>query len=228
MEYTDPGYVLFKRVYDALMNFRNEKNREPSIIFLENHGVFVSADSAANIMQLYDKIEKTLTPEVEKTPDTKSKRAPEELLKNAEKLKEQSGEDLSSVIADASPLAQYFVQSPEHFTLVSKPFTPDNIVYCKSNYLFVGESDDLLQSVEKFKVSLGYWPKVIGIEHTGLLVLEQDSKSARIVLDVFKDMMKVAWYAAHFGGPRHLTAKQIEFIDNWEVENYRRQMSKKK
>jgi len=227
VEYTDPGYVLFKRVYDALLNFRKEKNRDPNIIFLENHGVFVSADSVNRVMQLYDKIGKTISPLVKATPDTEAEQVPEELLQSAEMLKKQLGEGSLSAIADTSPLVQYFVKSPEFFSLVSKPFTPDNIVYCKSNYLFVEKSEELLQSVEKFKVSIGYYPKVIGIEGSGLLVIEQNCKSARIVLDVFKDMMKVAWYAAHFGGPRHLNQKQIDFIDNWEVENYRRQMSKK-
>ena len=36
--------------------------------------------------------------------------------------------------------------------------------------------------------------------------------------------MKVAWYARSFGGEHPMTARQIDFIDNWEVENYRRKV----
>jgi NAD(P)-dependent dehydrogenase (short-subunit alcohol dehydrogenase family) len=37
--------------------------------------------------------------------------------------------------------------------------------------------------------------------------------------------MKVAHYAAAFGGEHPMTKAQIDFIDNWEVENYRRKVS---
>ena len=30
--------------------------------------------------------------------------------------------------------------------------------------------------------------------------------------------MKIAWYAQSFGGQHPMTRRQIEFIDNWEVE----------
>ena len=36
--------------------------------------------------------------------------------------------------------------------------------------------------------------------------------------------MKVALYARSFGGRHPMTRRQIDFIDNWEVENYRRKV----
>ena len=227
ISYTDPGYVLFKRVYNALLRFRKDKGKEPNIIFLENHGVFVGADSINEVMQIYEKIENRISPLVTAAPDAGNEDSGV-LSGEADHLKSVFGEDLSCVLADTSELVQYFVKSHERFSLVSRPFTPDNIVYCKSRYLFVGQNENLSLSVEAFKSSLGYLPKIIGVEGAGLLALEQDSKSARIALDVFNDMMKVAWYANHFGGPRHLNQQKIDFIDNWEVENYRRQMAKNK
>src|SRR5208337_4221003 len=40
------------------------------------------------------------------------------------------------------------------------------------------------------------------------------------------DLMKVSWLSESFGGPRFLSARDIEFIDTWEVENYRRKVAK--
>jgi NAD(P)-dependent dehydrogenase (short-subunit alcohol dehydrogenase family) len=37
--------------------------------------------------------------------------------------------------------------------------------------------------------------------------------------------MKVAWLSRSFGGPHPMTREQIDFIDNWEVENYRRSVA---
>ncbi|MDR2041262.1 MAG: SDR family NAD(P)-dependent oxidoreductase, partial [Tannerella sp.] len=46
-----------------------------------------------------------------------------------------------------------------------------------------------------------------------------------IILDVYEDMMKIAEAAQSFGGEHPMTRAQIDFIDHWEVENYRRRVS---
>jgi len=46
------------------------------------------------------------------------------------------------------------------------------------------------------------------------------------VLEVFTDMMKISLLSEQFGGPHFMTGEQISFIDNWEVENYRRSEAK--
>jgi len=39
-------------------------------------------------------------------------------------------------------------------------------------------------------------------------------------------ILKISFLSEYFGGPKFMTKAQIEFIDNWEVENYRRKMAK--
>lgn len=226
VEYTDPGYVLFKKVYEDLVRFRKENGREPNIIFLENHGVFVGAESVGAIKEIYNNIENAILPLVSNYPDSKDADGEDVLGNVARQLSDHFEADFN-VLPDASPLARYFVKSQDRFELVSRPFTPDHIVYCKSKYLFVRKTDNISLAVEDFKTSNGFFPKIIALENKGLLALEQDQKSSRIAMDVFKDMLKIAWFSSYFGGPRHLNQQQIDFIDNWEVENYRRQISKK-
>jgi NAD(P)-dependent dehydrogenase (short-subunit alcohol dehydrogenase family) len=60
----------------------------------------------------------------------------------------------------------------------------------------------------------------------GVAAVEDTKKSADTCLDVFDDLMKVSWHSRSFGGPRFLSASDIQFIDTWEVENYRRAVSK--
>jgi NAD(P)-dependent dehydrogenase (short-subunit alcohol dehydrogenase family) len=56
--------------------------------------------------------------------------------------------------------------------------------------------------------------------------VEDTKRSADTCLDVFEDLMRVSWLSESFGGPRPLSAKDIQFIDTWEVENYRRAVAK--
>ena len=46
------------------------------------------------------------------------------------------------------------------------------------------------------------------------------------MLDVFEDWMKISYLTENFGGPHFMSERDIAFIDNWEVENYRRQVAK--
>ena len=54
--YTDPGYTLFKEIEARLSEYRNRFTGDPSIILIQNHGIFVSADSADEIRDIYDRI----------------------------------------------------------------------------------------------------------------------------------------------------------------------------
>ena len=49
VEYTDPGYVLFKKVDEKIKEYRSKFNEEPQVIWLQNHGIFVAANSIEEI-----------------------------------------------------------------------------------------------------------------------------------------------------------------------------------
>lgn len=117
------------------------------------------------------------------------------------------------------------------FDKIAKPFTPDIIVYCKSSYIFIeAESDEEIlkqaeEEIEAFVSGKGYTPKVLLIKGIGLIAVGDSSRNAQIITDVFTDAMKVAFYAQSFGGEHPMERAWIDFIDNWEVENYRRKVA---
>jgi rhamnose utilization protein RhaD (predicted bifunctional aldolase and dehydrogenase) len=54
--YTDPGYTLFKKLESEIKKYRDQYSSDPQVIFLENHGSFVGADSAEEIKRIYEEI----------------------------------------------------------------------------------------------------------------------------------------------------------------------------
>jgi len=128
------------------------------------------------------------------------------------------------------PLVQHFLQAA-HRKDVELPFSPDNIVYCKSAPLFLAGADpeallgQLPARLGAYRQKWGYSPKVVLAEGVGMIGVEDSKKSVETVLDVFEDLMKVSFLSQSFGGPRFLSADHIAFIDAWEVENYRRAVS---
>jgi rhamnose utilization protein RhaD (predicted bifunctional aldolase and dehydrogenase)/NAD(P)-dependent dehydrogenase (short-subunit alcohol dehydrogenase family) len=235
IEYTDPGYVLFKKVEDAIKAYRAKNTEEPQIIWLQNHGIFVAANSIEEIKVLYDKVLGTLEKYAPKAPEEGESVTPSrgqvatEILPGIRMI--LSAEGLKTLKVRNNALIKHFYDTEEAQSKIAKPFTPDAIVYCKSNYIFLNDEDpevvlaEAAKQIPAFTAKFGYQPKVILIKGIGLVAVGDNAAQCDIILDVFEDAMKIAYYAEAFGGPHPMTQAQIDFIDNWEVENYRRSVA---
>ena len=227
VEYTDPGYILFKKLQTQIQSYRESYGFAPKIIFLQNHGVFVGANSISEVKDIYDSIESRIRNGIDlELPSGKMEAYQSELSSIV--LDHYASRNLVSKTF-RNPLSDYFSASSKQYQKISRPFTPDIIVYCKSNYLFMEEGVEGIEAelrLEEFEKGWGYYPKVIVEEKGGLIIVEENELSIRTVLEVFTDMMKISYLSEQFGGPHFMTQKQISFIDNWEVENYRRSVAK--
>ena len=229
VQYTDPGYVLFKKVNDRIEAYRAKYQEEPKVIWLENHGIFVGADTTEEIRLIYEDILKKIEAAITQPlplADRETCHCTEEILPALRMM--LSGDGLKTLKVRKNELIKWYYDSPEKQQEIAKPFTPDAIVYCKSNYLFLNSEtpEEVIAEAEKaipaFTEQFGYLPKVLMIKGIGLVAVGDHAKQCDIILDVFEDAMKVAYIAHSFGGPHPMTTEQIDFIDNWEVENYRR------
>ena len=243
IEYTDPGYVLFKKVEDAIKSFRAEDGAEPSVIWLQNHGIFVAANTIDEIKFLYNKILDTLDKAItENTGGATSSRTPsifnearatcsctEQLVPAIRMM--LSAEGLKTLKVRKNALIKHFYDTEENQAKIAKPFTPDAIVYCKSNYIFLTDEvpeaviAEAAKQIPAFTSKFGYQPKIFLIKGIGLVAAGDNAAQCDTLLDVFEDAMKIAYISESFGGTHPMTQAQIDFIDNWEVENYRRSVA---
>ena len=231
--YTDPGYTLFKKVYDKIKEYRKGHGNDPKVIFLQNHGIFVGADTTKEIEDIYASVMSKLEGLVKSVPEGNAPICDcvSETIPAIRTILSRYGRGLKTLKVTNNALVSGFIESKEKAAAVLKPFTPDGIVYCKSEYIYIDHKgpEDLIKQAEKkieaYIEKRGHTPKVLLIKGIGLVAVGSNSKEAQTVTEVFMDSMKVAWYAASFGGEHPMTARQISFIDNWEVENYRRKVA---
>ncbi len=232
VEYTDPGYLLFKKVAGRISDYRSRYGEEPQVIWLQNHGIFVAAATTEEIKLIYqdifNKLEKATVAPLPKGEEAVSS-AIVEMLPAIRMMLSHNGTKTLRVRNNS--LIRLYSEDRSRQQEIARPFTPDAIVYCKSNYLFLnGENPtQLLQEAEKaipiFEEQYGYLPKVILIKGIGLVAVGDHADQCDIILDVFEDAMKVASLSHSFGGAHPMTPGQIDFIDHWEVENYRRKVA---
>ncbi len=234
IEYIDPGYTLFKKIEMELQNYRENHDSDPQIIFLENHGVFVSANTTDEIKEIYTDIEKRIRKYAAEDPVRDELTIHENAKEILPAIKMLMTEDKPVILKTRyNSLIEKFISNSDAFFKISLPFTPDIIVYCKAKYMYIeitGTAESIIDRfkshLERFKNEFKYSPKVILIKDIGLIAVEENAQAAETVLDVYEDLIKISFYTENFGGQRFMNCYQIDFIDTWEVENYRRKVSK--
>ncbi len=245
INYTDPGYTLAKRVQNALIKYRMEhEGIDPLVIFIQNHGVFVGANDPQSIKDITDDIVNRLNEYISMKKPVPIFKAEEFTIQNI------SFKDLSPairgiisasnldlkypiVVYNDSELVMEFAKSESSAELVKKgALTPDQIVYCKRSALWVnlkenlqGTIAELQTSVRKFIKQYSYYPRIIFVQGIGMFAIGDNKRNADNALAVYEDSLKIIRNSSSFGGPHFMNDRQMRFIDEWEVENYRRKIA---
>ncbi|MDD4644908.1 MAG: SDR family NAD(P)-dependent oxidoreductase, partial [Bacteroidales bacterium] len=234
VEYTDPGFILYKKLETEIVAYRAKFLKDPQIILVQNHGIFISADTVEEVRKLSDFCLNTvnnanpLSLEIKELPLSEKTTA---VIPAIRMLLSESGAKILKIKNNS--LISHFTGNQAQANLISLPFTPDNVVYCKARPLYVestGTPEEIIAEFEtklkKYKSDFGGNPKIILINELGLIAADESIKMSNILLDVFSDLMKISYLSQAFSGPHFLSPERISYIENWESENYRHNMSR--
>jgi rhamnose utilization protein RhaD (predicted bifunctional aldolase and dehydrogenase) len=245
---TNPGYILSLKVKNALDYYKNQRQKVPRMIFLQNHGVFVASDTPEDIDALYQLIIERIMKNLKRVPQKNPiqgafgpSQAIAKLLETCPAPSHLTGtpEQSRYIQFRRDPELARFTQTKEDFKALNKPFTPDHIVYAGSKPLFLD-----LQLTENSLINEGVaqiikdqWsayitlykriPKTVAISGLGIFGIGLTERAAKLATELMADAAQIACYTESFGGPRHMEEEFINFIDNWEVEQYRSSISTK-
>ncbi|MCL1894908.1 MAG: class II aldolase/adducin family protein [Clostridiales bacterium] len=251
-----PGYVLSKACAEAFGRHNNDYGQYPSIVLLQNHGIFVAADDTEEVDKVIEDAVLRVLAGVSKTKGDGSsvlQRAPGS--ENRPRFAAPDSENSPRFAAPgsenrprfAAPGSEYrprfaalyggvskylvndeiarFVSGREAYGPLSRPFTPDHIVYCRAYPLFIEDEKNIEESFSLYEEKHGYKPKIVAVKGDGVFALGKDENEAAKAAELFWDAVKVAIYSESFGGPLHLPDEFTEFIVNWEIESYRQKQS---
>ena len=216
VDYCDPGFTLGKVVFDRCEEYKKKFGKAPKVIFLQNHGVFVGADSEAEIDAIYGGM--------------MSKLAEFCRAKGVDPAPVVPGEiDMDSVMQYAPQLRGYMrggdtgkpvtVTACGSFTIPRGPLSPDHLVYAKA-FGVVSDAPDKAQ-IDEFTAKRGYPPRMAEIPGKAVFCAGKNRTAAATVQALALNGAHIEKLAAAFGGVHYLNDAQREFIENWEVESYR-------
>jgi rhamnose utilization protein RhaD (predicted bifunctional aldolase and dehydrogenase)/NAD(P)-dependent dehydrogenase (short-subunit alcohol dehydrogenase family) len=243
--YVDPGYVLARSIRDLLGHYQARTGRDcPGALLMENHGLIVCGDTPEEVRDITNYLGDAIRDAAGADEGAafqatrhKDDAAARRLINTIGPLLRgllADGESLKVVCFDDSSLVLDFVGSENGREMgAAGPFTPDQIVYCNSFPLWfeaAGQEPDVLSerlstAVREHVERTGIAPLVVLVRGLGMFTCGKDYAAAQTVRLCYTDAIRVAAGAARFGGARPLAPRDRQFIEQWEVEAYRRQVA---
>lgn len=218
----NPGYILAKLIKTHLTVHEKKYNSLPDIIFLGNHGMFVGAETIGEIKTIHNFIIDTLKKRIVHEPDLSPIQVSKvEIKKIYRQLKNYPAFKNKYITFENNTEISAAVKDSASFEKVHSSYTPDHIVYAGPEMLFVEDLDGIEQDIDQYKERNGCHPKVIAVKMTGVFALGNEEDSSHVTMLYFLDALKISVYAESFGGHKFMGRKQIDFIKNWEVEEFR-------
>lgn len=227
--YVDPGYILYKEVETRIHAYRSRVGVEPKIILLQNHGIFVAADTTAEIRELYNQVIAKLDAAIGEIDALLSLPVDPVAAKVVPAIRMMLSENgLKTLKVVNNSYFERFLSSESEFRKIALPFIPDGIVYCNSSFIYAeysggveGLLSDLSEKIKTYTTTQPKTPKIICIKGIGCILANDNAQAVATLEDVMTDTCLVSLYSEKFGGQSPMTPEQVQFIDTWEVEQYR-------
>ncbi|MCX7046586.1 MAG: SDR family NAD(P)-dependent oxidoreductase [Candidatus Sumerlaeota bacterium] len=242
--YVDPGYALAQMLHEKMTQYAKRTGRAcPPYIVMQNHGLIVGGETPEELRRrmeaIFVKIGKRLKSAGAKTAfgamkpaAPESKRALVNIVAPALRLLlAEDGAPRVVTFEDGEVALSLAAGAKGKSAALAGALSPDQIVYCKSLPLWItpkkGEAANdltarLRAAIADYRAMKGFAPIVVIVEGVGIFCAGKDYKSASTARAVYLDAIKVMTGAARLGGFAPLAKRDAEFIENWEVESYRR------
>lgn len=246
--YVDPGWTLARKVAALVGEYQKRCGRKPAILFLEKHGLLISAKSASAALKLVHQVITTCKRNLKQPQAVKVKPVADEVINNI-KLCIQSA--FFEATGRWEPITFFtdeiiagFASRKDTGTLLARPaLTPDELVYAQGPAMWVEEISleksrriktaplKITQAkiITKLKSQLnrGLKPSLsFLVKDRGLFIVGPDD-IARIIRDLVRSSLFIRRQAQRRGGILSLSKREQLFINNWEAEVFRHSLASK-
>jgi len=229
--YTDPGFMLAKKVASLVGGYEKEYGRKPNVIVLAKHGLFVTADSADAAVRLVHRVVRLLKSNLpkggaisKKIPSRKDVLAARFAVRKA--IREATGQYLPVRFIINDTIAAFMARRGAAKLLSTAALNPDELVYANGAAMWVNKPDaDVIAGKLKALIEKGQKPAAAFVVKGLGLFIAADTKAAKVIAEISTGSLQIRSWAAGFGGVLALTAREQNFISNWESEAFRKKLA---
>jgi NAD(P)-dependent dehydrogenase (short-subunit alcohol dehydrogenase family)/rhamnose utilization protein RhaD (predicted bifunctional aldolase and dehydrogenase) len=224
--YTDPGWRLATAIKSAVEAYEKKHARPPMVIFMENHGLLVSASDTRECLALHnewvarcERYFSLTAPAVCPAPEMDSASLRRTMVELRRVWRAARGAAPFARLADDSHLAGAACGGAAEI-LAGGSLTPDHIVYTGAHAV-LAESLEELPAKLKPALAEKAPPRVALVRNAGTFLLADDPVKLEAAEALAVAAAKILRLAAGRGGAHNLSPSSADFIINWEAEHYR-------
>lgn len=210
VEYHTPGVNLAITLKDTIANASIDPELEPLVVFLQNHGIIVSAPTYEQVIDLIESI----LDRIEQHLDVDYSR-----YRSVTKISSLANNVCHSrqiaYLSEDLALIQAFENHADYF--MAKPFFPDMVVYNGVPTLVMNSLDDE-RAVDKYFREHNAAPKIVLCDGR-VYFLASTVRKAQALESIVK--FQVLTIDKHKGETNYLSEGETNYLAHWEAEKFR-------
>ncbi|MHC4194096.1 MAG: SDR family oxidoreductase [Planctomycetota bacterium] len=229
--YTDPGFTLAKRIAKLVDDYHDQFGKKPTILFLERHGLLISAQSPDAALRLVRKVlsrcnSKLTYPKAGRIKPASQQAIADVKLCLRKAFFEATGQYTAVSHYCDDVFAAFWRIKGAHKLLSSAILTPDELLYASGPAMWLEKCDvKKIIAALTSQINRGRKPAVAFlVKGLGLFVVGT-RKIATTVRDIVAYSLFIRFNAQRMGGIHGLNKRQQDFINEWESEAFRRKLA---
>jgi len=239
--YTDPGFMLARRISRLVAGYRAEYGRMPSVLFLEKHGLFVTAATATAALRKVREVIARCSRGLGATGRTAhgsgravAKADPERVRATRLAIRravfEATGQYLPVHHFLDAEIVAFMRRADAAKLLAAGALNPDELVYANGPAMWVDARRTDARRVDAGRIAAGLRRQIEKGEKPALAFLVRGlglfvaarQRVAETIRDIAVGSFFIRVHAARMGGITTLSRRQRRFINEWEMESFRR------
>jgi NAD(P)-dependent dehydrogenase (short-subunit alcohol dehydrogenase family)/rhamnose utilization protein RhaD (predicted bifunctional aldolase and dehydrogenase) len=225
--YTDPGYMLAITVKEAVDSYKEQHGALPQVLFLENHGIFVTADDAEAALALHDdwlgRCEAYFAetaPPLDQAPEADAADVRKVMAWIRRAVHEKGKGPVLARLSRDPELVHATTDANVATVLAQGALTPDQIVYTGAHAIY---AENMLQVAPLLGKALDEPspPRVILVGGVGVFLIADEPGKLDVIETVASSAARTIRLANGRKRAHNLSPTSADFIINWEVEHYR-------
>jgi rhamnose utilization protein RhaD (predicted bifunctional aldolase and dehydrogenase) len=236
--YTDPGFMLAKKIAKLIDDYQNRFGKKPAILFLQKHGLLISANSTDAALQLLREVINRCTGKLRQPKVGKIKTVTQKAIADAKlcihrAFFEATGRHATITYFYDDAIAAFWRQKDAQKMLLPAALTPDELLYANGPAMWVPPrllAEDksggrkiagrLTSQIKKGKrPSVAFLVKGVGLFVAGT------EKITPTIRDIVESSFFIRTNAFRLGGILTLTKSEQDFINQWESEAFRKKLA---
>jgi rhamnose utilization protein RhaD (predicted bifunctional aldolase and dehydrogenase) len=229
--YAHPGFTLAKKIAKLNANYQNRFGRKPPVLFLQKHGLLISADSPNAALRLLRSVINRCAGKLKCPKAGKAKPLNQEIIADVKLCIRRAFYEATGRYAVIShfyddEIAAFWRQKNAQKLLSPPALTPDELLYANGPAMWV--QDCVPKKIARrltSQIRKGQKPPVAFlVKDAGLFVVGME-KIAAAVRDIVKNSFVIRTNASRLGGILTLNKPEQDFINRWEADAFRKKLA---